>query len=101
MQRIDRRESLVTIAAAIIAPGALLGCGKKPLTCMDTSGLTPDELTMRVSTLGYTDTTLDPQKVCASCRFFKPAGENQCGGCQLVKGPINPGGSCKSWIKKG
>jgi hypothetical protein len=86
------------LATVLIAPAAMLAC-KKPLTCTDTSALSPEELTLR-GTLAYSDTTNDPTKLCSGCQLFKPAGENQCGACQLVKGPINPNGSCKSWVKK-
>jgi hypothetical protein len=99
MKRIDRRESLVGLASVLIAPAALLACGKKPLECTDTSALKPDELSLR-ATLAYTDTSADPTKHCADCQLYKPAAPDQCGGCQLIKGPINPKGSCKSWVKK-
>ena len=99
MKRIARRESLVGLAGVLLAPAALSACGKKPLECTDTSALKPDELNMR-ATLAYTDTTTDPAKRCSDCQLYKPAAENQCGACQLVKGPINPNGSCKSWVKK-
>ena len=99
MKRTDRRESLVTIAAVLVSPGVLFGCGKQAPTCVNTSALTADELTLRTTTLAYVDTT-DLQKLCSGCQLFKPAGENQCGTCVLIKGPINPGGSCKSWVKK-
>jgi hypothetical protein len=99
MQRLDRRTSLAGLAAVIIAPAALLACGKKPLSCMDTSALKPDELAMR-GTLEYTDQSPDPLKRCDNCQFYKPAAENQCGACQLLKGPIHPKGMCKSWVKK-
>jgi hypothetical protein len=99
MQRLDRRTSLLGFAAAVVAPAALLACGKKPLNCQDTSALKPDEIALR-GTLGYEDISKDAQKKCSNCQFFKPAGENQCGGCQLLKGPINPSGLCKSWVQK-
>lgn len=99
MQRLDRRTSLLGFAAAVIAPATLLACGKKPLACTDTSALKPDEIAMR-NTLAYEDISKDPQKRCDNCQFFQPAGENQCGGCQLLKGPINPAGLCKSWVQK-
>ncbi len=99
MKRIDRRESLILVATAFVTPVALLGC-EKPLACTNTSGLTPAELTAREA-LAYSDTTMDSQKKCSGCQLFKPAGEKQCGSCVIVKGPINPGGSCTSWVKKG
>lgn len=99
MQRLNRRNSLLGFAAVAVAPAALLACGKKPLACNDTSALKVDEIALR-NTLGYEEASKDPQKKCNNCNFFKPAGENQCGGCQLLKGPINPDGICKSWVLK-
>jgi hypothetical protein len=99
MKPIARRESLLGLATVLIAPAALLACGKKPLACTDTSALSPEELSMR-GTLAYADASHDPTKLCSGCQLYKPAGENQCGACQLIKGPINPNGTCKSWVKK-
>jgi len=100
MKCIDRRESFVVIAAAIVSPLALFACQKGPLACTTTSSLTPDELTLRTTTLAYTDVTADLSKTCAGCQLFKPVADDQCGACLVVKGPINPHGSCKSWAKK-
>lgn len=99
MRQIDRREALVGIAAVLIAPASLLACGKKQLACTDTSGLSADETAMR-TTLSYVDQTPDPSKACSGCQLYKPAGEGQCGGCGVIKGPVNPDGTCKSWVKK-
>lgn len=87
----------------VIGAGAGLvatGCGgeQAELTCTDTSGLPPADLATR-QTLEYVDRTPFPEKRCDNCRFFQ-AVPNQCGACQLVKGPINPAGYCKSWVAK-
>lgn len=99
MSQIDRREALIGFAAALIAPASLLACGKKALVCTDTAGLSADESTAR-TTLGYVDQSTDPAKPCSGCQLYKAAGEGQCGGCGILKGPINPAGTCKSWVKK-
>lgn len=101
------KKDLVTRREAIhggllaIAGSALLACGKekKEVSCMDTSGLKPDEVAMRTS-LAYVDRTPDPAKTCSNCQFFRPAAPDQCGGCTLLKGPIHPRGYCKSWVQK-
>jgi hypothetical protein len=55
---------------------------------------------MRV-TLKYVAVTPEPEKRCDNCKFWTaPEGGNPCGGCQLIKGPIHPGGYCTSWFTK-
>jgi len=68
--------------------------------CADTTGLTDAELNMR-QTLQYVTKTPEPEKLCDNCKFWTPpeAG-TECGGCQLIKGPINAKGYCTSWFTK-
>ena len=67
--------------------------------CADVSGLTDTELTMRNETLKYVAVTPDAEKRCDNCKFWEPgAAGASCGGCQLIKGPINPKGYCTSWF---
>ena len=98
MESLNRRRALMTMGVTLLAPAALLRC-KKPLVCTDTSGLTAEEAAVR-TTLAYVDKSPDPSKPCSGCALYKPAGEGQCGGCQVMKGPIHPEGTCKSWVKK-
>jgi hypothetical protein len=102
-RRIPRREairSLVVLSASFALPGALVACSKKP-TCTDVSGLTPEELQLRTGTAAYVEATPDPAKTCDNCAQWTPApSENACGGCKVVKGPINPKGYCKLWVAK-
>lgn len=66
-------------------------------SCLDTTGLTDMEVQMR-QTLAYVDESPFPEKLCNNCQFWQPAAtEGQCGGCQLLKGPIHPQGYCNSW----
>jgi hypothetical protein len=101
--RISRREAarqFFLMSAAIAAPTWLAtACGKKEFVCTDTAGLTPVEVTTRTQTLAYADKSAEPAKTCAKCQLFKPAGDG-CGTCTVIKGPINPGGSCKSFAPK-
>ena len=70
------------------------------LTCTDVSGLTAEEIQMRES-LQYTDHSPYPDKICANCQLYVPAeSPDQCGACQLIKGPIHPNGYCTSWVQK-
>ena len=65
--------------------------------CEGYAALTPEEIQPREA-LGYVDNTPDPAKMCSNCRFYNvPEGGAACGGCQLFKGPVAPGGYCNSW----
>lgn len=100
--RRDAVRHLAIFAASAVAPTLFLaGCKSEPkaLSCADTTGLTPDEVTMRTN-LAYVDKATDATKQCAKCNFFKPAAPDACGSCTLVKGPINPAGGCKSFVAK-
>ncbi len=69
--------------------------------CTDLSALTEDEVRMRHEVYQYVDVTTDPMKPCSSCALFVPPAEGAtCGTCNLVKGPIAPGGSCISFALK-
>jgi hypothetical protein len=70
--------------------------------CMDVSGLTEAELTMRNETLHYVETSPEPDKRCDNCKFWVPPETEgaACGTCTLVKGPINPKGHCTSWFTR-
>jgi len=101
--RRDAVRHLLLVPAAITLPAWLLsGCkgGNPPLACNDTSTLPPDDLKARVVTFAYVEAAPDPTQRCSGCELFKPAAENQCGGCSVVKGPINPNGWCKSFKAK-
>ena len=101
---LDRRTFL-TRAALLggVAAGAslLAACGKGggSLVCTDTASLKPEDLATRTS-LNYVDASTDPTKLCSGCTLYLPAAEGACGGCSVVKGPINPNGGCISWAKK-
>ena len=101
----DRRSVLRRVgggfALLVLAPvaAAVEGCGKKELSCTDTAGLSPTDVQTRTA-LQYHDHTTDPAKPCRTCRLFRSAGEAACGGCEVVKGPINPGGGCAAWAAR-
>jgi hypothetical protein len=68
--------------------------------CSDTTGLTETDLQMRTN-LKYVKVSTEEGKNCANCKFYlaDQFGE-QCGGCQLFKGPVHPEGNCSSWFAK-
>lgn len=101
---LDRRTFLTRAAllgGAAAGAGLLAACGKGggALQCTDTAGLKPEDLGTRNS-LNYVDASPDPTKLCSGCQLYVAAAEGACGGCTVVKGPINPNGYCISWAKK-
>ncbi len=68
--------------------------------CTDLTGLTDAEIKMR-ETLQYVGKSPYPDKRCDNCQFWIPAAEGEvCGGCKILKGPINAAGHCTSWAAK-
>ena len=66
--------------------------------CTDLSGLTEAEKQARLKTFEYVSESPNPDQVCSNCQFWiPPEGEEPCGGCQIVKGPIDPEGWCNTW----
>ena len=102
-ETLSRRAMLrTTVHLAVIGsvPVLLNGCSSKELLCDDVSGLNTADKQLR-SAQNYVDkSTFGDEKNCANCQFFKTGGEDQCGTCTLIKGPINPGGNCDSWAAK-
>jgi hypothetical protein len=70
------------------------------LVCDDVHGLWPAELATRTSN-EYVDRSPRPDQFCLVCQNFqRPPDLHRCGTCVTVKGPISPGGWCKSWTAK-
>lgn len=118
MAKIDvtRRALLsrIVVGSAVLIPAAaLLACGggsdggeggagtaAKGASCDDISGLAPADVAMRKQ-LQYVDVSADAAKSCDACQLYTvPAAGAACGGCQAVKGPISPKGTCVAWAKK-
>lgn len=47
--------------------------------------------------LGYADPSPDPTKPCSACGFFTPNGNDSCGDCMIMIGPVNGTAHCESW----
>ncbi|MEZ4460140.1 MAG: hypothetical protein R3E66_10495 [bacterium] len=68
--------------------------------CTDVSGLSDADKATR-SGLQYVDKATDPTKPCNKCALYvAPAEGKSCGGCSVVKGPINPQGGCTAFAPK-
>jgi hypothetical protein len=99
---LSRRELLFGASSAAGVLALLSACGKeKPFACTFVDGLTPDEILTRTK-LAYSDVAADPNKACVLCQQFVPSPTGGgCGTCKIMKGPVHPGGSCKSYAAKG
>ncbi len=102
-RKMSRRELLGTTlffgAAASLGSSFLQACGGSGPTCTDTAGLSQGDVATRTANL-YVDVSTDASKNCANCNFFRSSGDNVCGGCQVIKGPISPAGNCRLWAAK-
>lgn len=68
------------------------------LSCTDVSNLTEEQIQTRKS-VQYVDDSPNEEKQCNNCRLFEPPdATEECGGCQVVPGPIHPQGYCTSWV---
>jgi hypothetical protein len=91
------RMAALPLVAAI--PAGLAACNRGP-KCDDTTGLSPEDLKVRKEVAVYEEKSPDITRYCSACLQFNPAGSNACGGCKIVKGPINPEGTCKLFVAK-
>jgi hypothetical protein len=102
--KMGRREAgrrfLMVLGGAALVPSALAACGGEEgadaLTCTDTSALNASEIATRESQM-YADHSPHADKHCNNCRFYTAGGQNACGTCQVLRGPIHPEGHCNLW----
>lgn len=90
---------LVVLPLGAALPAALVACSRGP-KCDETGNLSADDAKLRSEIAVYVEKSPDPAKHCASCAQFQGAAEGACGSCKVVKGPINPAGSCKLFVVK-
>lgn len=69
------------------------------LNCTDVSGLSDGEKKGREMNK-YIEISATAGKNCANCALYEDKGPDACGGCKVVKGPINPKGYCTLWVAK-
>jgi len=68
--------------------------------CGDLSGVSQSDIQIREQ-FEYVAMTPDKEKTCFNCAHYTlPAAGNNCGTCQLFKGPVNANGYCNQWFKK-
>lgn len=103
-KKLGRREAIVRLAVwtgtAAAMPSVLVACsGPSGPSCSDVSGLQPAEVQMRTQQ-AYVENSTQPGRSCSQCNFFQAAAADQCGTCQVIRGPINPGGYCNLWAQR-
>lgn len=80
--------------------GTTAGESQAGFSCTDTSGLTDAQIQQRENT-NYVDRSPNPDQVCSNCQLYtEPEAGAQCGGCQVVPGPIHPEGYCDLWVAR-
>jgi hypothetical protein len=102
--KLSRRD--VLHGSAALGAFVLAACSKtdkgaagKVAGCTDTSALSSSDLQVR-TTLAYADLSADATKACSRCAQFEPAGADACGACRILRGPINPTGTCKAFTPR-
>src|SRR5690606_41739254 len=71
---------------------------RESYSCMYTSVLTEAQIQQRETTQ-YVDDSPHADMYCSNCQLFtEPEAGAQCGGCQVVPGPIHPEGYCTLWV---
>lgn len=116
-QNTSRREFLQKLTAlgtaGVITPVVLSACGggdgeetanagggNSGFSCTDTTGLTDAEIQQRES-VNYVDDSPNEDQLCSNCQLYtEPEPGAQCGGCQVVPGPIHPDGYCDLWVAR-
>lgn len=103
-------RGLQLLPAGGVLASALAGCSARNeqrgsaargASCADLSSMSDTELNTRRS-LGYTETSPNPQQTCAACAFFHPGSDgSECGTCDILSGSVvNGRGYCNSWSPK-
>lgn len=84
------------------AQGSGAGSAPQPVAagCNDVSALSDADKQTREQ-LKYVDASVIAAKNCDNCQLFVAAEAGKpCGGCKVVKGPINAKGYCTAWAAK-
>jgi hypothetical protein len=105
--KLSRRDFIsrgLSIGAVGVVAGAVLSaCGKKEgggaEGCDDVSKLSASDKGVRTGSK-YVAKTPHKGKQCDNCLHWTPPTDGPCGGCKVVKGPIDPVGYCNLWVKK-
>jgi hypothetical protein len=97
-RRVVLQQSAAFGALAVLGTACSKGAAPAPV-CTDTTGLAAPDVALR-TTLGYEDVSTQPGKNCLGCAQFVAGAPSACGTCKILKGPVSPGGYCKSFTAK-
>ena len=93
------RRTLLAGSVGLLPVAAIAACGGR-VDCSDAGGLTAEDMTARREH-HYVETSPDPAKACTQCeQWTAGADARSCGGCKVLKGPINPSGNCDLFAKR-
>ena len=96
--------------AAIVSVGGIatlvFACSSKTQGQTASVCYAPEKLTDKerkaYENVAYVEQTLTPTKRCDNCNLWIAAADGKaCGGCKILKGPINPAGFCTVWAPGG
>jgi hypothetical protein len=95
---LSRRAFVATLTT--FSGVAAVACKKKTaeFACTEVSALTETDRALRV-TLVYVERSPNPEKECTRCVQYLEA-EQGCGSCKIMRGPVHPQGTCKSFAAK-
>lgn len=104
------KQAVAISATGLVGPGLLTACGNENAAersesettvsekCQESADLPASNIAARQA-INYVDESPHLDKECANCRFFKQSSAGAtCGECEVVKGPIAPGGFCNAWV---
>lgn len=95
---LSRRAFVATLST--FSGAAAVACKKKQpeFVCTDVSALTDIDQATRTR-LAYMDRAQSPDKECTRCVQYLEADQG-CGGCKIMRGPIHPQGTCRSFAAR-
>ena len=94
-----RRRDVLGLVVLAVVPSACGTSSGPTFRCDDVSRLTEAERTTR-RVQEYTDQSTQPDRLCASCRYYTPGPTGECGACQVIRGPIHRDGYCNLWTAR-
>ena len=100
-----RRDFVIRLAVLGAVPSVLSACSGGGdsgggLNCTDVTGLAPADVQMRTSQ-AYVEVSTHGAQNCGTCNFYTaPTAAGACGGCQVIRGPINPAGYCNLFVAR-
>jgi hypothetical protein len=92
------RRTWITRSLVVLAAVPVLGaCGESAVQC-GVAALSAEQQSARLA-LHYSDASADPARACHACRLYT-GGQDACGTCTVVAGPVHPQGSCDAFAAR-